>query len=95
VTVVTHREVTLDEVAECGVEVKYACFSVDDELVLDRALDLARGNAKLLDDVLKLGSDRAEDPGEDDSLHALPSKVVDERGIREDVICEVIALQNE
>jgi hypothetical protein len=95
VTVVTHREVTLDEVAERGVEVKYACFSVDDELVLDRALDLARGNAKLLDDVLKLGGDRAEDPGEDDSLHALPSKVVDERGIREDVICEVIALQNE
>jgi hypothetical protein len=95
VTVVTHREVTLYEVAEHGVEVKYACFSFDDELVLDRVPDLARSNAKLLDDVLKLIGDRAKDPREDNTLHAHPSRVVDGRGIGEDVVGEVIALQNE
>jgi hypothetical protein len=61
VTVVAHREVTVDEVAECGIEVKHACFSVADELVLDHAPDLARGNAMLLGDVLKHTDDSAKE----------------------------------
>jgi hypothetical protein len=61
VTVVAHREVTLDEVEECGIEVKHACFSVVDELVLDHAPDLARGNVVLLGDVLNLTDDSAKE----------------------------------
>jgi hypothetical protein len=40
VTVVAHEEVALNEVAEHGVKVKRTHFTVADELVLDRALDL-------------------------------------------------------
>jgi hypothetical protein len=34
--VVAHREVALDEVAKCGVEVKHARLAIVDELVLDQ-----------------------------------------------------------
>jgi hypothetical protein len=52
-------------------------FPVADELVLDRAPDLVRGDAVLLSDVLKLVSDHAEDPREDTALHALLGRVSD------------------
>jgi hypothetical protein len=48
-------------------------------------LDLARGDAALLSDVLKLAGDSVEDPGDDDALYVLPSKVVD-GGIKENLI---------
>jgi hypothetical protein len=54
-------------------------FTVADELVLDLALDLVQGDAVLLGDVLKLAGDRADDPGEDDTLHAFPGRVIDGR----------------
>jgi hypothetical protein len=41
--------------------------------VLEREPDLVRDDVALLADVLKLVDDRAEDPGDDDPLHALPS----------------------
>jgi hypothetical protein len=47
---------------EHGVEVKRACFTVADELVLDHTSDLACGDFVLLGDVLKLAGDRAKDP---------------------------------
>jgi hypothetical protein len=94
-TVVDHREVALDKVAEHGIEVKRVCFSIADELVLDRAPNLARGDAVLLGNVLKLVGDRAEDPGEDDSLYAVPGRVVDGRIIGEDMVGEIIALLSE
>jgi hypothetical protein len=94
-TVVAHREVTLDEVVECGVEVKHACFTVADELVLDRVPDLAHGDAVLLGDGLMLAGDHAKDPGKDDCLHAVPGRVIDGRGIRKDMVGESIALQGE
>jgi hypothetical protein len=72
--------------------VKHACFVVADEMVLYRAPNLAHDDVVLLGDVMNLAGDRAEDPGEDDTLHVLPSKVVVGRGIREDVIGEVIVL---
>jgi hypothetical protein len=91
-TIVAHWEVALDEVAERGIEVKRTHFAAADELVLDRAPDLARGNAVLLGDVLKLADDRAEDPREDGGLYAAPGRVIDRRGIREDVVGKFIAL---
>jgi hypothetical protein len=75
--------------------VKRACFTVANELVLDRELDLACVNVVLLKDVLKLIDDRVEDPGENDALHALSSRVIHGRGIREDVVDEVVVLQGE
>jgi hypothetical protein len=66
-----------------------------DELLLDRVPDLVCGDVVFHGDVLKLTNDRAEDPGEDDALHALLGRVVDERGIREDMVSEVIVLQGE
>jgi hypothetical protein len=92
VTIVAHQEVALHKVAECGIEVKHAHFDVADELVLDCATDLARGDTMLLGDALKLASDHAEDQGEDDGLHAIPGRVIDGRSIREDVVDEFIAL---
>jgi hypothetical protein len=63
--------------------------------VLDREPDLARGDAVLVGNVLMLISNCAEDPGDDDALHALPSRAVDRRGIRENVVGVVITLQGE
>jgi hypothetical protein len=94
-TVVTHREVTLDEIAEHGIEVKRVHFVVADELVLYHALALARSDAVLLGDVLKLTSDRAEDPRLDDNLHAIPGRVIDGRSVGEDVVDEFVVLQGE
>jgi hypothetical protein len=70
-TVVAYREVTLDEGAKHGIEVKHKHFIVVDELVLDHAPDLACGDVVLLCDVLKLIGDHTKDPGEDDALNAL------------------------
>jgi hypothetical protein len=49
----------------------------------------------LLCDVMKLTDDRDVDLGDDDTLHVLPGRVIDGRGIRENVVSEVIALQGE
>jgi hypothetical protein len=95
VIAVTHREVTLDEVAECGIKVKRARFAIANEQVLDRAPDLARGDVVLLNDVLKFTGDHVEDSGEDDSLCAIPGRVVDGWSVGEDVVGEFVALQDE
>jgi hypothetical protein len=49
----------------------------------------------LLSDVLKLTGDRTKDPGDDDTLHALPSRVVDGTDIGENVVGKVVAIQGE
>jgi hypothetical protein len=51
-TLVTHREVTLDEVAEHGIKVKHTHLAIADELVLEHEPDLAHANTALLGDVL-------------------------------------------
>jgi hypothetical protein len=53
---------------------------------------LAHSDAALLGNVLKLTDDRTEDPENDDALNALPSWVIDGRGIGENVVGEVAAL---
>jgi hypothetical protein len=58
------------------VKVKCTHFAVANELVLDRVSDLARGDAMLLGNVLKLVGYRAEDPGDDDALYVLSSRVI-------------------
>jgi hypothetical protein len=92
-TVVAHREITLDEVVECGAKMKCMCLGVADQLVVERELDLACGGTTLLGDVLKLTDDRVVDPGDDDALHELPLRVVDRRGIRGNVAGKVVAPQ--
>jgi hypothetical protein len=92
-TVVAHREVALDEVAEHGVEVNHVCLVVADELVLDHAPDLALGDTVLIGNIHKLIGDRAKDPREDDTLHALTGRVTDVRGIIGDMFNEVLVLQ--
>jgi hypothetical protein len=64
VTVVTHREVTLDEVAERGVEVKCVHFAVVDEQVLEHEPNLVCGDTAHLGDILKLAGYRVEDLGD-------------------------------
>jgi hypothetical protein len=63
--------------------------------VLEHEPDLARGDVMLLGDVLTLTGDRAEDLGDDDALHMLLSKDIDGKGIRENVVGEIIALQGQ
>jgi hypothetical protein len=63
--------------------------------VLDRLPNLVLGNTMLLGDVLNLVVDHAKDPGEVDILHAIPCRVIDGRGIGEDVVGGFIALQGE
>jgi hypothetical protein len=72
--------------------VKHACFAVADELVLDHAPDLERGDAVLLGEVLKLAGDCAKDLREDNGLHAIQGRVIDGRRIGEDVVDEFVAL---
>jgi hypothetical protein len=74
---------------------KCAHFIVADELVLDHAPDLVHGNVVLLGDVLKLTGDHAEDPKEDDGLHAITGKIVDGRCVVEDMVDEFVVLQGE
>jgi hypothetical protein len=50
-------------------------------LELDCAVDLVCGDAMLLGDVLKLADDHAEDLGEGDGLHAIPTDVACRRRI--------------
>jgi hypothetical protein len=71
------------------------CFTIPDELVLDRALDLAHGDVVLLGDVLKFTGDHDKDPGEDDNLHAVSGRVVDGRSMGVDVVGEFVALQGD
>jgi hypothetical protein len=66
-------------------------LTVANELVLKRELDLARGDAMLLGDSLKLVDDRDEDPGE----NMVDGSGIDGRGIEENVVDEVVALQGE
>jgi hypothetical protein len=55
--VLSHREITLEEVAKHGVEVKGVCLAVADELVLERQPGLTRGAATFSGDVLKVDAD--------------------------------------
>jgi hypothetical protein len=71
---------------------KHPLFAIADELVLDRAPDLASGNVVLLSNILKLTCDCAEDLREDDGLHAVSDRVVGGRGIEEDVVGEFVIL---
>jgi hypothetical protein len=82
VTVVAHREVALDKVVKRDIKVKHAFFTIVDELELDCAVDLVCGDAMLLGDVLKLADDHAEDLGEGDGLHAIPTDVACRRRIQ-------------
>jgi hypothetical protein len=95
--VVTHREVTLDEVVQRGVKVKRTCLAVADELLIKSEPHLALGDnaITLIGIVLQLAGDRAKDPREDDYLHVPPRRIVSRGGIRENVVGEVIALQSE
>jgi hypothetical protein len=72
-----------------------ARLAIADELVLKGEPDFARDDSMLFGDVLKLAVDCAENAGEEDALHVLPRRVIDGRGIKENVVSEVIALQGE
>jgi hypothetical protein len=74
---------------------KRARLAVADELVLEREPDLARGDAVLLGNVLKLTTDHTEDSRDDGAFHVLPSRVVDKRGIKKNIVGEVVVLQGE
>jgi hypothetical protein len=88
-------EVTMVDVAERGIEEKCTCFTITDKLVLEHEPNLARGDTTLLVDALKLAGDHVEDLGDDNALHVLPCWVVDGRGIEENVVSQIIALQGE
>jgi hypothetical protein len=70
-------------------------FTLAYELVLERVLYLAHCDITLVGDVLKVASDHAKDPRDDDALHVLPSRVIDGRGIRESMVSKVIVFQVE
>jgi hypothetical protein len=72
-----------------------AHLAIADELVLQGEPDLVRDDTMLFGNVLKLAVDRAKNAGEEDTLHVLPRRIVDGRGMRENVASEVITLQGE
>jgi hypothetical protein len=49
----------------------------------------------LLGNVLKLAGNHAKDSGGDDALHVIPGRVIDGKGIGENVVDEVVALHGE
>ncbi|AQL02389.1 Nudix hydrolase 14 chloroplastic [Zea mays] len=83
--VLSHREITLDEVAKHGVEVKGTCLAVADELVLERQPGLMRRDAMFPGDVLKVNVDGAENPGDDNAVHPFPGWIVGRRSVEEDM----------
>jgi hypothetical protein len=76
---------------EHDVKMKHVRLVVANELVLEHETNFVHGDVALLGKVMKLAGDRIEDPGDDDALHALPKSIIDGRGIKENVVDEVIA----
>jgi hypothetical protein len=75
--------------------VKHPCFTIAEELTPDGEPCAARRAAALADAVHEVDGDGAEDPREDDGIHAAPSRKAGEDHVEEDVICKCIALQRE
>jgi hypothetical protein len=93
--VLSHREITLDEVAKHGIKVKGECLAIADELVFKRQPGLTRRDATFPGDVLKVDVEGAEDLGDDDAVHLLRGRIVGRRSVEEDVGVEFVALKGE
>jgi hypothetical protein len=95
VAVLSHQEITLDEVAKHGVEVKGTCLAVADELVLERQPGLTCRDATFSGDVLKVDADGAENPGDDNVVHLFSGWIVGRRSVEEDMGGKFVALEGE
>jgi len=88
-------EVALGEDAELGIELEGAEFAVAEKLRLDAKPGRARRAAAGTHGLYELGGDGAEEPREDDGVHAAPCRDGGVRSIAEDVGGEGIALEDE
>ena len=93
--VVADGEVALGEDAELGVELKGVKLAVAEELRLDAEPSRARRAAAGAHGLHELRGDGAEEPREDDDIHAAPSGDVEVCRVGEDMGGERIALKDE
>jgi len=94
--VVVDGEGTLTEGAKLRVEEHGARFAVVEELLLkaEPGLPGSRG-VVLVDDVQEVGGDGVEDPGQDDTVHARPCRIVGAGNVAEDVLLQREAAEDE
>jgi hypothetical protein len=86
----------LTEGAKLGVEEHGARLAVVEELLLKSEPGCpGRGFVVLVDDVQQVSGDGVENPGEDDTVHARPRRIVGAGGVAEDVIFQCEAAQDE
>lgn len=86
--VFSNGEIALDEVAKLGVEVKSLRLLVLEELIFQGYPGVTISAATLADDVFKFDGDGSSHPGEDNIIHAIPSRVLKEDSVAEGMISE-------
>jgi hypothetical protein len=69
-----------------NIKVKSTYLTITEELVLQCEPQVACGTATLPKDLLKIGSDHAGEPAEDDNIHPSPRRIVGEGIAGEDVV---------
>jgi hypothetical protein len=83
VTVLRHREVTLNKVAKDSVKVKGTLLMVAEKLVLDGEPEVVCCTAMFLDHLVKIRWDGVVDPVEDDAVHPNPPQIIGRSVIRD------------
>jgi hypothetical protein len=66
---------------------------ITEELVLQGEPQVARGMTTLLNDLLKIGSNRVGELAKDDSVHPGPRRIADEGIVGENMVSEGVSCQ--
>jgi hypothetical protein len=91
VTILRHREVTLNKGAKESVKVKGTLLTIAKKLVLDGEPEVARCTVVFPDHLVKIHRDGVADPVEDDAVHPNPPWIIG-RSVIHDVLDQGIAL---
>jgi hypothetical protein len=93
--VVVDGEIALDEDAKVGIEMESPSFAIAKLLRLNSEPGVASYLVVHADGLHELGGDHAEQPGEDDGIHAAPGRDIKVDRIRDDIRGEGVALEGE
>ena len=94
--VLVDRECPLREVAEFCVKEQSPRLTVVQELLLDpEPGSPSSGAAMSVDDIQEVQRDAVEQPREDHIIHALPGRIIERRGVAEDMILQGIPAKGE
>jgi len=94
--VIVNGESALGEGAKLSIEKHGAGLTVVEELLFNAEPCCPGGDAvALVDDVQKVGGDGVEEPGDDNTVHPGPCRVVEARDVTEDVVLQLESAEDE